>query len=182
VGPGALAAGAATAGLGQPAGAPDVGAAEPAGGGPRSTPLGGSWLNLAESGQRLLVQRALAGEPPRTREAVMGWPGAAVAGWNADPTPFAWGGKRADRRRRQRARRHALARSGGYTRRPLPRLRRPPTSFPSQMATPLATDPLAPDRSPRSGALAWAITRLRPSRSGRNRALIVNDPRIESSS
>jgi hypothetical protein len=39
---------------------------------PLDTPLGGSWLNLAESLQRILVRRALAGEtpsspdPPRT--------------------------------------------------------------------------------------------------------------------
>jgi hypothetical protein len=31
-----------------------------------------------------------------------------VAGWNADPTPFVWGGKRVARRQRARERRHRL--------------------------------------------------------------------------
>ncbi|MBA3416112.1 MAG: transposase [Chloroflexia bacterium] len=92
---------------------------------PIFTPLGGSWLNLAESVQRILVRRALAGQHPRTAEKVMEWLRAAVAGWNADPTPFAWGGKRAARRQRARERRHALGGSAGYTRRPLPRARHP---------------------------------------------------------
>ncbi len=34
---------------------------------PLFTPLGGSWLNLAESVQRILVRRALAGQHPQTR-------------------------------------------------------------------------------------------------------------------
>jgi len=38
-----------------------------------------------------LVRRALAGHHPRTAQEVMTWLGAAAAGWNADPTPFAWG-------------------------------------------------------------------------------------------
>jgi len=88
---------------------------------PLFTPLGGSWLNLAESVQRILVRRALAGQHPQTREEVMAWLAEAVAGWNADPTPFAWGGARAARRQRARARRHALGGSGGYTRRPIRR-------------------------------------------------------------
>jgi hypothetical protein len=88
---------------------------------PLFTPLSGSWLNLAESVQRILVRRALAGQHPQTREEVMAWLEEAVAGWNADPTPFAWGGARAARRQRARARRHALGGSGGYTRRPIRR-------------------------------------------------------------
>jgi hypothetical protein len=97
---------------------------------PLFTPLGGSWLNLAESVQRIIGSRALAGQHPQTREEVMSWLGAAVAGWNAAPTPFEWGGKRAARRQRARERRHALAGSGGYTRRPLPRTRRPRYQLP----------------------------------------------------
>jgi hypothetical protein len=50
----------------------------------------------------------------------------AVRGWNADPTPFVWGGKRAARRQRARERRHALGGSGAYTRQPI-RRRRPST-------------------------------------------------------
>jgi hypothetical protein len=92
---------------------------------PLFTPLGGSWLNLAESVQRIVVRRALAGQHPQTQEQVMGWLGEAVAGWNADPTPFVWGGERAARRQRARERRYALGGSGGYARRPIRRARRP---------------------------------------------------------
>ena len=90
---------------------------------PLFTPLAGSWLNLAESLQRILGQRALAGQQPETARQVMDWLAEAVRGWNANPTPFQWGGKRAARRQRARARRHALAGSGGYTRRPICRRR-----------------------------------------------------------
>jgi hypothetical protein len=97
---------------------------------PIYTPLGGSWLNLAESVQRVLVRRALDGQHPHSAQEVMDGLAEAVAGWNADPTPFAWGGKRAARRQRARERRHALGGSGGYTRRPLPRRRRPRYDLP----------------------------------------------------
>lgn len=97
---------------------------------PLFTPLGGSWLNLAESLQRIVVPRALAGQHPRTAQEAMAWLGQAVAGWNADPTPFVWGGPRAARRQRARERRHALAGSGGYTHRPIPRTRRPRYQLP----------------------------------------------------
>ena len=88
---------------------------------PLFTPLGGSWLNLAESIQRILVRRALDGQHPTSAEEMMGWLAAQVAGWNAAPTPFVWGGKRAARRQRARERRHRLGGSGGYTRRPIRR-------------------------------------------------------------
>ena len=97
---------------------------------PLFTPLGGSWLNLAESLQRIVVRRALGGHHPQTAAEVMVWLAAAVAGWNAEPTPFVWGGKRAARRQRARERRYALAGSGGYTRHPLPRPRRPHHALP----------------------------------------------------
>ncbi len=87
------------------------------------TPVGGSWLNLAESVQRIVVRRALAGQHPQSVPELQDWLLAAVRGWNADPTPFAWGGKRAARRARARARRHALGGSGGYSRRPIRRRR-----------------------------------------------------------
>jgi hypothetical protein len=61
----------------------------------------------------------------------MAWLREQVAGWNADPTPFEWGGKRAARRQRARERRHALGGSGGYTRRPLPRRHRPRYHLPT---------------------------------------------------
>lgn len=91
---------------------------------PLYTPLGGSWLNLTESVQRVVVRRALCGQHPESAEEVMEWLEAAVKGWNAEPTPFHWGGKRAERRARARERRHALGASGGYTRRPIARRRR----------------------------------------------------------
>ncbi|MBI4494724.1 MAG: transposase [Chloroflexi bacterium] len=89
---------------------------------PRYTPLAGSWLNLAESVQRILVRRALAGQQPTSARQVMDWLAETVVGWNAAPTPFEWGGKRAARRRRARER-HRLGGSGGYTRRPITRCR-----------------------------------------------------------
>ena len=97
---------------------------------PIFTPLWGSWLNLAESVQRIIGSRAVAGQHPHSAEEVMTWLSAAVAGWNEAPTPFEWGGKRAARRQRARERRHALGGSGGYTRRPLPRTRRPRYQLP----------------------------------------------------
>lgn len=90
---------------------------------PLYTPLSGSWLNLAESVQRILVRRALAGQHPETSAQVMDWLAAEVRGWNAHPTPFVWGGKRAARRQRARERRHALGGARGYTRRPIARSR-----------------------------------------------------------
>jgi hypothetical protein len=78
------------------------------------TPLAGSWLNMAESIQRILGHRALAGQHPQTPLQIIDWLEATARGWNADPTPFVWGGKRAARRVRARERRHALAGSGAY--------------------------------------------------------------------
>lgn len=89
------------------------------------TPVAGSWLNMAESIQRIIVRRALAGQHPQSVRELQEWLMAAVRGWNAAPTPFTWGGKRAARRARARERRHALGGSGGYTRRPIRRRPRP---------------------------------------------------------
>ena len=89
---------------------------------PLYTPLAGSWLNMAESVQRILVRRALAGQQPQDAEEVITWLEATVRGWNAAPTPFVWGGKRAARRARVRARQHTLGGSGACTRQPLRRL------------------------------------------------------------
>ena len=86
---------------------------------PLDTPLGGSWLNVAESIQRVLKRRALDGQHPSTPGEVTGWFEAAAGHWNADPTPFAWGGRRAARRARARARRHVVGGSGAETRRPV---------------------------------------------------------------
>lgn len=72
---------------------------------PLYTPISGSWLNMTESVQRIIVTRALAGQHPQTPEEIIGWLEDTVAGWNAVPTPFVWGGKRQQRRRRARQRR-----------------------------------------------------------------------------
>ena len=72
---------------------------------PLYTPLSGSWLNMAESLQRIVVGRALAGQHPHSAEELIGWLEDAVAGWNAAPTPFVWNGKRRERRVRARHRR-----------------------------------------------------------------------------
>lgn len=88
---------------------------------PLYTPLSGSWLNMAESIQRVLGDRALAGQQPASPAEIIGWLEATAQGWNTDPTPFVWGGKRALRRARSRQRHHALAGSGACTRRPLHR-------------------------------------------------------------
>ena len=72
---------------------------------PLYTPLSGSWLNMAESLQRIVVGRALAGQHPHSAEERIEWLEDAVAGWNAHPTPFVWDGKRRERRLRARQRR-----------------------------------------------------------------------------
>ena len=97
---------------------------------PLYTPVAGSWLNMVESVQRIIVGRALNGEHPESAAQVKAWLAATVRGWNAAPTAFEWGGKRAARRVRSRARRHALGGSGACTRRPIRRSRaaQPPRS------------------------------------------------------
>jgi len=92
---------------------------------PLYTPLGGSWLNMAESVQRILLRRALGGQHPQTTDDLKDWLADTVQGWNADPTPFVWGGQRAARRARARARHHRLGGSGACTRQPIRRSRRP---------------------------------------------------------
>ena len=57
---------------------------------PLYTPLSGSWLNMAESIQRILVRRALTGETPSSPDDIIDWLEATARGWNADPTPFEW--------------------------------------------------------------------------------------------
>jgi hypothetical protein len=73
---------------------------------PLYTPIGGSWLSV----QRIIVRRALAGQHPTTAQEVIDWLEQTVEGWNQDPTPFVWNGKR--RRRRERARLRRLGGSG----------------------------------------------------------------------
>lgn len=72
---------------------------------PLYTPLSGSWLNMAEALQRIIVGRALAGQHPHMPEELILWLEQTVRGWNAAPTPFIWDGKRRERRVRARQRR-----------------------------------------------------------------------------
>ena len=94
---------------------------------PLYTPVGGSWLNMAESIQRSLKRRALGGQHPERAGQIIGWFEAVARHWNADPTPFEWGGKRMERRRRQRERSHRVGGSGACTRGPI--RRRPRVSY-----------------------------------------------------
>lgn len=84
------------------------------------TPLAGSWLNMAESIQRIIERRTLVGQNPETVEILMEWFRETVRGWNRQPTPFVWGGRRHARRDRAYARRHRLGGSGATVSRPLP--------------------------------------------------------------
>lgn len=88
------------------------------------TPLGGSWLNMAESVQNILKRRALSGQHPSGPEQIMDWLEATARAWNREPTPFVWGGARHLRRERARQRRHALGGSGACTLSPVARPRR----------------------------------------------------------
>jgi hypothetical protein len=87
---------------------------------PLYTPVSGSWLNMAESIQRILAGRALAGQHPTRPEQLIQWLEAVARGWNVAPTPFVWGGKRALRRQQARERRYHLGGSGAVTHQPIP--------------------------------------------------------------
>jgi len=90
---------------------------------PIFTPLGGSWLNMAESIQRILKRRALDGFHPQAVQTIIDRLEAVAQGWNVSPTPFIWNGKRRQRRDRARARRlHRVGASGATTPRPIERL------------------------------------------------------------
>jgi len=71
---------------------------------PLYTPISGSWLNMAESVQRIICGRALNGQHPQSAAQVINWLEDTVAGWNANRTPFVWDGKRRERRRRAKQR------------------------------------------------------------------------------
>jgi transposase len=93
---------------------------------PLYTPLGGSWLNMAESIQRILKRRALSGQHPRSPVEIGTWFQQTARAWNRQPTPFLWNGKRRQRRRRQPGDGHAVGGSAAHARQPLsPHRRRP---------------------------------------------------------
>jgi transposase len=85
------------------------------------TPCAGSWLNMAESVQRILIRRALEGHHVYDVEILKDWLTDTIEGWNRHPTPFIWGGKRHARRDRAYARRHRQGGSGAMTQYVLPR-------------------------------------------------------------
>lgn len=85
---------------------------------PLYTPWGGSWLNMAESMQRILKRRALAGQYAENGEQMGNWRQAVATCWNEHPTPFVWGGPRHERRQRCRERKlHRLGGSGACVQR-----------------------------------------------------------------
>jgi hypothetical protein len=88
---------------------------------PLYTPLSGSWLNMAESVQRIIVRRALEGHHISDVEILKDWLRDTIEGWNRHRTPFIWGGKRHARRDRAYARRHRQGGSGATTQYVLPR-------------------------------------------------------------
>ncbi len=82
------------------------------------TPSGGSWLNMAESIQRVFKQRALDGQSPTSPQQIIQSLEEVAAHWNRHPTPFVWAGKRKARRDRAALRRHRLGASGAAIARP----------------------------------------------------------------
>src|SRR5215207_2241527 len=91
---------------------------------PLYTPVGGSWLNMAESIERVLKRRALDGQHPHSPAEIGTWFEQTVRSWNEQPTPFVWNGKRRQRRRRSYGEPiHRLGGSGACTHKPLKRSR-----------------------------------------------------------
>ena len=90
---------------------------------PLYTPVGGSWLNMAESIERVLKRRTLDGQHPHSPAEIGGWFEQTARCWNEQPTPFVWNGKRRQRRRSSGALIHRLGGSGACTHKPLERSR-----------------------------------------------------------
>ncbi len=91
---------------------------------PLYTPLGGSWLNMAESIQRLLKRRALDGQQPQSPAEIGAWFEQTARAWNQHPTPFVWDGRRRQRRRRRPGDGYPVGGSAAQTHQPLCRHRR----------------------------------------------------------
>jgi hypothetical protein len=96
---------------------------------PLYTPLGGSWLNMAESIQRILKRRTLDGQHPQSPAEIAGWFEQTAQAWNRQPTPFLWNGKRRQRRRKRSGDGHAVGGSGAHTQQPLPPYGRGPQEW-----------------------------------------------------
>jgi DDE superfamily endonuclease len=82
---------------------------------PLDTPVGGSWLNMAESIERVLKRRALDGQHPRSPEEIGNWFEQTARCWNEQSTPFVWNGQRRQRRRSGGEPIHRLGGSGACT-------------------------------------------------------------------
>jgi hypothetical protein len=91
---------------------------------PLYTPLGGSWLNMAESIQRILKRRTLDGQHPQSPAEIGSWFQQTAQAWNQQPTPFLWNGKRRQGRRKRSRDEHAIGGSGAHTRQPISAHRR----------------------------------------------------------
>ena len=91
---------------------------------PLYTPLGGSWLNMAEAIQRLLKRRALDGQQPHSPAEIGTWFEQTAQVWNQQPTPFVWHGRRRQRRRRQPGDGHPVGGCAAQTKQAPPRHRR----------------------------------------------------------
>src|SRR4051794_19075398 len=86
---------------------------------PLYTPLGGSWLNMAEAIQRILKRRALDGQYPTSPAEIGTWFVQTAHAWNQRPTPFVWNGKRRKRRRNRPGDGHPVGGSAAFTLRPI---------------------------------------------------------------
>jgi transposase len=86
---------------------------------PLYTPLGGSWLNMAESIQRILKRRALEGQHPQSPAEIGGWFEQTARAWNRQPTPLSWNGKRRQRRRKRPGDGHPIGGSGAHAQYPV---------------------------------------------------------------
>jgi len=91
---------------------------------PLYTPVGGSWLNMAESIERVLKRRALDGQHPHSPDEIGSWFEQTARAWNEQPTLFVWNGHRRQRRHRSCGGLiHRLGGSGACTQRPIRRNR-----------------------------------------------------------
>src|SRR4051794_9461900 len=114
---------------------------------PLYTPVGGSWLNMAESIERVLKRRALDGQHPHSPAEIGTWFEQTARCWNEQPTPFVWNGKRRQRRRSCSVLTHRLGGSGARTPRPIGQNR---AATAPKMPNPKANDPLV-------GRLPWDL-------------------------
>ena len=96
---------------------------------PLYTPLGGSWLNMAEAIQRILKRRARDGQHPHSPAAIGTWFAQTARAWNQQPTPFTWNGKRQQRRRKRPGDRHVIGGSAAHTQYPLSAHRSRPSQW-----------------------------------------------------